>query len=378
MTMSDPLMMDLQMSAAQFGMLASAFLLAYSILQIPAGILLDHISVKKVLIHASLLCSVGCFLFALTNSYYIALLARFIMGCGSAFAVLSTFKLISVWFEPRHFMTLTGVMCTFGTLGFAFGQAAVHLLSYISWQYVILGWGAIGVIICFIIVLALKLPDHSITNVKPLTLDQVTEDLYNIIRHRHIWVILIYGLLIYAPFLTLTNSWSVKFIENTLRITKEQSTYISMLAPYGFAIGAPLLSYISDRQGKRKPMLIFSALSGSIILSLILSHIVDSVWTYRVLFLSFGFCIAGFLPSFSVIKELTPPERTATSLGLMNTFNSLGGVILGPFVGLMIQQNIASHVARPYATALYILPVCVICGLFFAIYSRETNCKQVT
>ena len=376
--MMDPLVRDLAIDSVQFGVLSSIFLIAYSSLQLPAGIILDHISIKKVMIGAVATCSLGCLLFASSNSYQLILCARFIMGIGSAFAVLSTFKIISVWFDTRHFMTLTGLMCTFGTLGHAFGMAAVHLLDIMSWQSILYLWSALGFGILAIVIMGLKTPlAQEDENISPLTCSQVIDDLLHIIRYPQVWLILFFGLLIYAPYLTLTNSWAGKFLENTLSIGTAASASIAMTVPYGFAIGAPLLSYISDKQGKRKPMLIFSTLGTAIILILTTGPFFTSVIVYKALFFSLGFSISGFLPSFSVIKEITPTRTTATSLGLMNTFNSLGGAILSPVVGKIIQNNIAHGLARPYASALYILPACVLIALIFALASRETNCTQV-
>ena len=91
----------------------------------------------------------------------------------------------------------------------------------------------------------------------------------------------------------------------------------------------------------------------------------------------FGFFVSGFLPSFSVIKETVSPKRMGTAFGLMNTFNSLGGVLIPPLIGLLTERAIQNSVTNPYQSAIVVLPFCTIIGMILALFSKETHCKQV-
>ncbi|HSW71117.1 MAG TPA: MFS transporter, partial [Gammaproteobacteria bacterium] len=83
------LMQDFQLDAPQLGQLASMYFYANALFLFPAGMLLDRFSTKKLLLFAIVLCTIGTFIFAISSNYFIAALARFLVGCGASFCFLS-------------------------------------------------------------------------------------------------------------------------------------------------------------------------------------------------------------------------------------------------------------------------------------------------
>ena len=67
---SPMLMKDLALSTTDFSALCSTYLLADVIFLIPAGIILDRFSVKKIILMALGLCIVGTFGFAFSTTLY--------------------------------------------------------------------------------------------------------------------------------------------------------------------------------------------------------------------------------------------------------------------------------------------------------------------
>lgn len=99
------LMQDLELNATQFGTLSSTYLLADIIFLLPAGILLDRFSVRKVILVALFLCIMGTMGFCQAHSFSFACFCHFLSGIGNAFCFLSCMMLISRWF-PKESMLL--------------------------------------------------------------------------------------------------------------------------------------------------------------------------------------------------------------------------------------------------------------------------------
>ena len=100
--MTDDLMKAFDIHGAGLGNLSAFYFYAYLIMQIPVGIMLDKFSPRLLTTAAIFLCSVSTFLFAHSDSLWLACVYRALMGAGAAFAAVSCFKLAALWFS--HFL----------------------------------------------------------------------------------------------------------------------------------------------------------------------------------------------------------------------------------------------------------------------------------
>lgn len=82
---SSVLMQDLKISGSHLGLLGSTYLLADVIFLIPAGILLDRLSTKKVIVTALGICICGTIGFAVSTTFLQACISHFLSGIGNAF-----------------------------------------------------------------------------------------------------------------------------------------------------------------------------------------------------------------------------------------------------------------------------------------------------
>ena len=121
--MTNILMSAYHIDGAQLGSLAASYFYAYLIMQIPAGLLLDRYGPRKITTLAIILCALGIFLFARSETLLIASIGRFITGIGAAFAAVNCLKLIANWFPSRQFAFMSGLMMSVGMLGAVGGQA---------------------------------------------------------------------------------------------------------------------------------------------------------------------------------------------------------------------------------------------------------------
>ena len=80
------LMENFHISASTLGILSAFYFYAYSPMQIPAGLLMDRFGARRLLTFATFICGLGGILFGFAPSLWLASLARFLMGLGSAFA----------------------------------------------------------------------------------------------------------------------------------------------------------------------------------------------------------------------------------------------------------------------------------------------------
>lgn len=112
------------------GFLPFSFFVAYGVMSIPSGILVEKYKEKKVMVAAFLLAFVGAFLFALIPSFPIALTSLFIIGIGMAMLQVVINPLLRTAGGEEHF----AFNSVFGQL--AFGAAS--FLSPLLYSYLVL------------------------------------------------------------------------------------------------------------------------------------------------------------------------------------------------------------------------------------------------
>src|SRR6185436_9021196 len=103
----------------------------------------------------------------------------------------------------------------------------------------------------------------------------------------------------------------------------------SASVPMGWIIGCPLIGFISDRIGRRKPVIVVSALILFGCLAWILFGPAD-VFPPYVLGLVAGVASGAAILPYTVIKEVNPPKMSGTATGVVNFLNFTFSALLGP------------------------------------------------
>ena len=103
----------------------------------------------------------------------------------------------------------------------------------------------------------------------------------------------------------------------------------SASVPLGWIIGCPLLGCVSDRLGRRKPVILGGAAVLLACLAWILYGPADVLPPY-VLGLVAGIASGAAMLPYTVIKEANPPEASGTATGVVNFLNFTFSALLGP------------------------------------------------
>ena len=96
-----PLETEYHLTPGQMGIILSAYLWSYALLQIPVGTLLDRIGIKWLNRIGTILWSLATFMTALVSGMGLIILSRIILGIAEAPAFPGASKATSYWF-PRN------------------------------------------------------------------------------------------------------------------------------------------------------------------------------------------------------------------------------------------------------------------------------------
>jgi len=382
--MTGTLMSAFQISGMELGNLAASYFYAYLILQIPAGLLLDRFGPRKMTSVAIAVCALGNILFANAPSLFIAEIGRFFVGAGAAFAAVTCLKLTANWFPSRQFAFMAGLMMTIAMLGAVGGQAPLaYFVAHLEWRSAMEWIGYAGLIFALIFWLLVRdtSPTHAIEKVFASPRTSILKNLIKLFKSPQSWWLSIYSGFAFAPVMVFGGLWGVSFLAESYHLSEHMAAQQVSLIFIGFGVGAPLFGHLSDRWGKRKPVMYFGTSLSLIAITLIVYVPIGPILPC-VLFL-FGFFISTFLLCFTMIREISTPMLAATAIGFMNAFDALFGAFSDPLTGRILDSQWAGAMLNgarifsvdAYRIAFLTLPIFLAIAVLSLIPIRETYCK---
>ena len=142
------LVADLNLDAADLGLLTSVYFLAFALFQLPLGILLDRFGPRRVETTLLLVAASGALLFAYSETSGGLLLGRALIGMGVSACLMASFKTTASWFPRARVPAMNAWIMTAGGLGALSATRPVELaLEFTDWRGVvsILGFATIAV-----------------------------------------------------------------------------------------------------------------------------------------------------------------------------------------------------------------------------------------
>ena len=169
--------------------------------------------------------------------------------------------------------------------------------------------------------------------------------------------------LMFIPTTIFDMIWGVRYLQEAHGFDYGSAVIRSSTVPFGWIIGCPLLGFLSDRLGRRKPVLFGAALVLLACMAWIL-YGDTSVFPPYVLGLVAGIASGAAMLPYTIIKEVNPPQFGGTATGVVNFLNFTFSALLGPMFGWILLR-----VSGGGASSTSPLPA----DLRAALWSRDRN-----
>jgi MFS family permease len=181
--------------------------------------------------------------------------------------------------------------------------------------------------------------------------------------------------LLFIPTTIFDMVWGVRFLQDARGFDYGTAVMRSAVVPLGWIIGCPLLGFLSDRIGRRRPVILAGAVVLFACLAWILYGPTDVLPPY-VLALTAGIASGAAMLPYTVIKEVNPPELSGTATGVVNFVNFTFSALLGPVFGgwLMTAKGAATDMTlEHYQIAFEPLLYGVGLAIVLTLILRETG-----
>jgi MHS family alpha-ketoglutarate permease-like MFS transporter len=346
------------------------------------GVIADRTGRKKAMTLSVLLMSLGSLMIAITPTYNqigvfapaILLFARLLQGLsvGGEYGVSATYLSEMATPNRRGFYSSFQYVTLIGGQLLALGiQILLQKVFLSEEQLQTWGWRIPFVIGAMLSITALYLRSslHETKAFDEHKKDKHKGSLKQLFKHPKA-ILTVVGLTLGGTiaFYTYT-TYMQKFLVNTVHLSKEQSTFISFLTLFSFALLQPAFGSLSDKIG-RKPLLIGFGILGTLFTYPLLNalSLTQSPYIAFVLLLLALIIVSGYTSINAIVKaELFPAEIRALGVGFPYAFTVaiFGGS--AEYIALWFKNAGHEHYFYWYVTA------CVFVSLIIYVSMQETK-----
>jgi MFS family permease len=377
---SAPAVMMPQLSEA-FGLstvavasLVGLFYYGYSPFSLVAGVAMDRLGPRLVIPVGAAMVGAGALLFG-TGVPAAAGAGRFLQGAGGVFALIGAVFIATKNFPASRAATLIGATQMCGMAGGSAGQFVVGpaIAAGMPWRGFWIGMGLAGFAIS--VVLFVLLPKPVSAPAGGGWVGGAMRALGAVFRNPQSFLCGAISGLLFIPTTIFDMVWGVQYLQEGHGLDYATAVLRSATVPLGWILGCPLLGMVSDRLGRRKPVILAGALGLLACLAWILYGRVG-VFPPGFIGLLAGLASGAAMLPYSVIKEANPPEMGGTATGVINFLNFTFSALLGPVFAGLLRSAAAGASERGlthYQSAFMPLLLGVGLAVVLTLFLRETG-----
>jgi ACS family hexuronate transporter-like MFS transporter len=354
-----------------YGRIVIAFQIAYAVMMLAWGRILDKVGTKIGFAVAVIWWSLAAMGTALARSAVTFGAARFLLGVGEAANFPASIKTVAEWFPKSERAFATGIFNSGTNIGAVVAPIAVPLLAQAwGWQAAFVGTGAIG----FVWVIAWWTLYHGLDahprvgeSERQYIRDGADEaviskvPLRQVLRYRQLWAFSA-GKLLTDPVWWFYLFWMPKFL------AQEHGIRGVALIPYLTTVylvsdvGSILGGYMSSALIKRgwavdRARRITMGLIAAIVPVVIIAPLTRSAWVAVGLVGIAAACHQAWSANlYTLTSDMFPRRAVATVVGFGGFMGGVGGILIAEFAGRVLQRDPS-----------YYLPMFVIGGTIYLV-----------
>ena len=374
------LMRDLGIGPEALGGLTGAFFFGFAAMQIPCGFFFDRFGPRKTVVGMLILATLGGIVFTLAPTWPILLTGRALMGAGFGVMLIGSMVVISRWFPPDRFSTLTAMVLSIGLLG---NLAATTPLA---WASQAVGWRTVfGAAVLFTALATIAVwivvrdapPGHPFLVRTPEPPREMLRGLLEVLRNPALRPILALNFCNYACTFTVQGLWGGPFLREVHGLSPIEAANVLFTAVIAYQLGMLTFGPMDRVLDTRK----WIAFSGTVAVISILATLAlvahPPVWLPVGALIAIGFFSASSTMVMTHGRGIIPDRLIGRGMATINTsvmfgvacMQTISGIVIGAFE----PSASGARTETAYRALFGFLTVVLIVAI--SIYSRSKDVK---
>jgi predicted MFS family arabinose efflux permease len=374
------LMRDLSIGPEALGALTGAFFFGFSAMQIPCGFFFDRFGPRLTVSGMLVVATIGGIIFTTAQTWPVLLSGRVLLGCGFGVMLIGSMVVISRWFPPDRFSTLTAVVLSVGLLG------NLIATTPLAWAAQETGWRAVfGVAVLFTAVAAVAVwlvvrdapAGHPFHDRAPESLREMLKGMLEVLADRRLWPILALNFCSYACTFTVQGLWGGPFLREVHGLSPIQAGNVLLAAVVAYQLGMLSFGPLDRLFDTRKRIAIAGNLAVVALLATLAIPDAPPLWLPVAAIIAIGFFSASSTMVMTHARGIFPDRLIGRGIATSNTavmfgvacMQTLSGMIVGAFEPLASGARTETAYRALFTTLTIVLIVAI------AIYSRSQDVK---
>ena len=369
------LVAEMNLSAADLGLMTSANFLAFTIAQLPIGILLDRYGPRRTDAALLLFAALGCFIFATAATAEGLIAGRALIGLGTAACLMGAFKAYAMWLPSGRLPLANGLQMASGGLGAVAGTVPVEMaLTVTDWRGLFVVFGIAALVMATLVYFVL--PRRKGSETQPGALKEQLAGFGQVFTSPLFWRVAPMSMASQSTFLSIQGLWVGPWLTDIAGLNREAVASHLFWIAASMVAGFLGMGAIAERLGRIGINTMYIAFAGTAFFAVMQIALVTQ-WTGAVLpiWMLYGFFGTAGILSYAVLGQGFPPAlagRVVTGLNVM----TFGGAFLAQWgMGVIISQWPASadggYAAEGYQAAFAVMAVVQVLSLvWFLVYRK--------
>lgn len=378
--MSIEVIKQLNINGQQYGYLSASYLLANVLFLIPAGIISEISSQRKILLFATLASSVLTFGFSLIDNLYEGIIINFLLGILGSFCFVVPAKLIKLWFPTNYISSVFGIILSLAMLGGVIANFLFTWLSYyMSWRTNLQFMGILAIIFLIIKWGFVYAPSYHKNDIISLLSIKTTlkKIVYNKKNTLKIFLAGIYNSLMNLSLPVLGAEWGIVYLISVFHLKKIGASIVVSMLFIGMSFGSLIFGTLADRYIRKSILMFFAGLFSLVAFILLQLGFMSKFYELLIVFLLIGtFCGSQAL-GYSLVIGLSPSQIVSINTSIISVIVMLGGTVMQPLFGFVLdnyskteqgQLSTSFFTALGFSHALKVFYVSYLACVFISLY----------
>jgi MFS family permease len=393
--MTDALMREFQIGAAALGNLSALYFYSYVAMQIPTGIIADRWGPRRLLSLGALVAAGGTLIFALAPDMRLVGLGRFLIGGSVAVAFVGCLQLANNWFPPRLYGMVAGMALLVGVVGAVCAGPPLRLgVDAFGWRATILVSGLATVLVAAAIWIVVRDHPHekgyrgpgpAADPTTPAASVSILAGIRTVLRYPNTVLLFLIPGGVVGPVLAFAGLWGVPFLTTHYGLPPTRAAVLTTTLLVAWAVGGPVLGWLSDRTGRRKPLYVGGCVAALACWSAIVLLPRPPLPVLVLLIILTGLSSGCMIISFAFAKESVPGHLSGTATGITNMGVMMGPTLLQPAIGWMLDRHwtgvivngVRVYSLEAYRTGFALMLAWAALAVLLLFFTRETFCRPL-
>lgn len=359
---------DLGLTAAQVTLYIAAYTWTNAIVQLPAGIVCDRWSAKKLLGFSYVAAAVGCLLVAYSGSLAGIVIGRVILTVGISFVFNVCSRHIAAWNTAGGYRRANSLMMTFGKIGGLLATTPlVLMIGSVGWK------NTFGIIALVSILVAAGAFIFVVD--KKETLNKEPNGMFTaigkLIRTKGFWMFCSAGALVGMTVPMIFSAWGGTFLKQGLGLDATLASTIILCGNLASCVGGITVAVICKKVAP-KPLVVGSY-AITVILVAVMAIFIDKLnaTAMFIIFILMGFVFyTSTTTVYSLMRDMCSVKYIGGFMGASNFISWLvGNALVSTIWGLFIPNDFS---LGGFRNAMWFqLAICVV-GLVMFILMKPT------